>query len=65
MLGGEHYLGGIQGYNRTETTDESPQRVEAVRITSTAFLRTALGRGIGAWPAVVAALPVGSRIEEV
>ncbi|TRY16988.1 chlorophyllase [Tessaracoccus rhinocerotis] len=64
VLGGEHYLGGIHGYNRTDTTDESPQRVEAVRLTSTAFLRTTLGQDADAWAAAVAAPPVGSRIDE-
>lgn len=41
--GGQHSLGGIQGYAHAETTDESPERVDLVRRTTTAFLRSALG----------------------
>jgi predicted dienelactone hydrolase len=37
--GGEHSLGGINGYLSTETTDESPERVALIRRVTTAFLR--------------------------
>ncbi|WP_436529144.1 alpha/beta hydrolase family protein [Actinoplanes sp. HUAS TT8] len=37
--GGEHSLGGINGYLSTETTDESPERVALIQRVSTAFLR--------------------------
>ncbi|MGN6408944.1 MAG: alpha/beta hydrolase family protein [Curtobacterium sp.] len=50
--GGEHLLGGIQDYASTATTDESPERVDLVRHTTTAFLRTALGLDVDAWSAV-------------
>lgn len=50
LFGGRHYLGGIQGYRSADTTDESPARVDLVRHTSTAFLRTALGLDDAAWP---------------
>ncbi|WP_231893781.1 MULTISPECIES: alpha/beta hydrolase family protein [unclassified Rhodococcus (in: high G+C Gram-positive bacteria)] len=49
LHGGEHYLGGIQDYSSTATTDESPERVDLVRRTTTAFLRTALGIDEAAW----------------
>lgn len=49
LRGGEHSLGGIQGYSSTATTDESPKRVDLVRRTSTAFLQTALGVDATAW----------------
>lgn len=57
LHGGEHTLGGIQDYHSTETTDESPERVELVRRTTTAFLRTELGIDVAAW-SDLAALPV-------
>lgn len=50
--GGEHLLGGIQDYASTATTDESPERVDLVRRTTTAFLRTVLGLDVDAWSAV-------------
>ncbi|MEO5831745.1 MAG: hypothetical protein ABIR83_00050 [Nakamurella sp.] len=31
MLGAEHVLGGISGYDAAETTDENPERVAALR----------------------------------
>lgn len=49
VFGGEHSLGGIQGYKATDTTDESAERVELVRRTSTAFLQQALGIDHRAW----------------
>lgn len=47
--GGEHGLGGIQGYNDTRTTDESPERVAIVQHATVAWLRTALGIDDSAW----------------
>ncbi len=35
VFGGEHSLGGIHAYKATDTTDESPERVDVVRRTST------------------------------
>lgn len=63
LFGGEHMLGGIQGYGRADTTDESPSRVELVRRTSTAFLQEALGIVPGAWSTLAAAPFEGGRIE--
>ncbi|MFJ6129329.1 alpha/beta hydrolase family protein [Streptomyces griseoviridis] len=59
LHGGEHSLGGIQDYRSTETTDESPERVDLVRRATTAFLRTALGVDESAWSDLASA-PTGS-----
>ncbi|OAP28372.1 MULTISPECIES: alpha/beta fold hydrolase [Amycolatopsis] len=42
LFGGEHGLGGINGYEAAATTDENPQRVELVQRLSTAWLRAAV-----------------------
>ncbi|MFG6476895.1 alpha/beta hydrolase family protein [Microbacterium sp. P06] len=63
LFGGEHSLGGIHGYNQTDTTDEDPARVDVVRRASTAFLMSELGVDIGAWDAIVAAALDGARID--
>lgn len=39
LRGGEHSLGGINGYQSTETTDENPERVALIQRVTTAFLR--------------------------
>jgi pimeloyl-ACP methyl ester carboxylesterase len=57
LHGGEHTLGGIQDYSSTATTDESPERVELVRRTTTAFLKTALGIDEAAWSDMEATSP--------
>ena len=49
LYGAEHGLGGIQGYNDTRTTDESPERVALIQQVTLAYLRTALGLDDGAW----------------
>ncbi|WP_067510240.1 alpha/beta fold hydrolase [Actinoplanes sp. TFC3] len=54
LSGGEHTLGGIQDYTSTATTDESPERVDLVRRTTTAFLQKALGISEAAWAEVTA-----------
>ncbi|MFJ3667125.1 alpha/beta hydrolase family protein [Streptomyces sp. NPDC090106] len=61
LYGGEHTLGGIQDYMSTATTDESPQRVDLVRRTTTAFLLKALGIDHAAWAEVASTAhdPVG------
>ncbi|MFK4088167.1 alpha/beta hydrolase family protein [Kribbella sp. NPDC020789] len=40
VFGAEHLLGGIQGYDAAETTDENPERVAAIGRLTTAYLRT-------------------------
>jgi dienelactone hydrolase len=61
LHGGEHSLGGIQDYSSTATTDESPERVDLVRRTTTAFLKTALGIDDAAWSDMAATTvePIG------
>lgn len=49
VLGGEHILGGISGYDAAETTDENPSRVEAVAQLTWGYLRTALNAADPAW----------------
>jgi predicted dienelactone hydrolase len=45
LFGAEHSLGGIVGYDNTETTDEDPARVARIREVTTAFLRDPAGWG--------------------
>ena len=56
LFGAEHSLGGISGYNVTETTDENPQRVALIQRLTSAYLRTALDPGDSSWRAARAAL---------
>ena len=60
LFGAEHGLGGIQGYNDTRTTDESPERVTMIQQATLAYLLTALGVDDGAWPAAREAVAVTS-----
>ncbi|GJG86764.1 hypothetical protein tb265_19450 [Gemmatimonadetes bacterium T265] len=59
LFGAEHIFGGISGYDAAETSDESPERVEAVARLAWAYLRTALYPEDRAWPAACAALADG------
>lgn len=52
LIGGEHMLGGISGYLVTETTDENPDRVEAVQQLTTAYLRSVLYHCDPTWSSV-------------
>ncbi|GGI27979.1 alpha/beta hydrolase family protein [Pedobacter mendelii] len=49
ILGGEHILGGISGYDAAETTDESPERVALVQQATLAYIRTALYPEDSSW----------------
>lgn len=49
LTGGEHQLGGVSGYDVTETTDEDPERLAAVQWLTWAYLRTQLGIDPTAW----------------
>jgi hypothetical protein len=60
LFGAEHGLGGIQGYNDTRTTDESPERVAVIQQATLAYLRTALDLDKDAWPAAREALAATS-----
>lgn len=51
LLGAQHFLGGISGYEASETTDENPARVALVQHVTTTYLRHALGLGSAGWAA--------------
>lgn len=53
---GEHGLGGISGYDAKETTDENPDRLEAVGRMTSAWLRTIFDEKDDAWPVACKAL---------
>ncbi len=50
LVGVEHMLGGITGYDAVATTDEEPERVAVVQRLSTAYLQSALDVADAAWP---------------
>lgn len=56
LSGGEHALGGISGFDAKETTDEDPDRLEAVARMTWAWLRTIFDDSDEAWPAACKAL---------
>ena len=67
VFGAQHILGGISGYDASETTDEDPERVAALRALSWAYLRSQLYPRDTAWADATAALdsspdPIG-RVE--
>lgn len=49
VLGAEHGLGGISGYDAKETQDEDPERLEIVLRMTWAYLRSALNEGDNSW----------------
>jgi hypothetical protein len=57
LFGAEHSLGGIPGYEVTETTDENPERVALIQQVTWAYLRHALDIEDYSWKAVQKALP--------
>lgn len=59
LFDAEHGLGGISGYDVAETTDENPERVEAVGRLTAAYLRTELHRGDSAWQEACDTLTAG------
>ncbi|MEV8287385.1 alpha/beta hydrolase family protein [Streptomyces niveus] len=54
--GGEHFLGGISGYQAAETTDENPDRVALVQQVTLAYLRHITGIDHTDWNNAQAAL---------
>jgi fermentation-respiration switch protein FrsA (DUF1100 family) len=56
VFGGEHMLGGISGYEVTETTDESPERVALIQHATCAYLQQQLRGDQGPWTALTMAL---------
>lgn len=64
LVGGEHGLGGVAGYDLAETTDENPARVAALLEVMLGYLRTGFAPDDPAWENVQKALPVAiGRIE--
>ena len=61
ILGGEHILGGISGYDVAETTHDSPERVALVQKLTLAYLRTALFPGDSSWADAQSALCSNSQ----
>lgn len=59
LVGAEHSLGGISGYDVAETTDESPERVALIQQLTWAYLRSALYPEDTSWQAVCPALEEG------
>ena len=49
LFGAEHSLGGISGYNVTETTDENPERVALIQRLTCAYLRSTLAPEDSGW----------------
>ncbi len=56
LLGAEHMMGGISGFDAAETTDENPERVATLRAVVWAYLQGALNPGGPAWTEAAAAL---------
>jgi pimeloyl-ACP methyl ester carboxylesterase len=60
LFGAEHGLGGIAGYDVAETTDENPERVAAVQVLTSAYLRSELYPGDSAWKSACDVLTAGA-----
>ncbi|MEU3466212.1 chlorophyllase [Streptomyces sp. NPDC006733] len=58
VRGGEHFLGGISGYQAAETTDENPDRVALVQQVTLAYLRHITGIDHTDWNTARATLTV-------
>jgi len=56
LLGGEHLLGGVTGYDAAGTTDENPERVALIQRLTLAYLRSTLYDGDPSWVEASAAL---------
>ena len=56
LTGGEHSLGGVSGFDAKETTDEDPDRLEAVARMTWAWLRSTFDGSDDAWPVAHKAL---------
>ncbi len=61
LFGAEHGFGGISGYDVAETTDENPDRVEAVQWLTWAYLRTQLDLEGTAWQTAQIALTTATN----
>lgn len=49
IIGGDHMLGGISGYDAGETSDENPEQVALVQQLTLAYIRTALYPEDSSW----------------
>ncbi|MFI1735609.1 alpha/beta hydrolase family protein [Streptomyces acidicola] len=56
VYGGQHFLGGISGYEAAETTDENPGRVALVQQVTLAYLRHVTGIDHTEWETAQAVL---------
>ena len=60
VIGGQHSLGGISGYDVAETTDADPARIDLIRQSTLAWLRATLCDASSEWAALVAKLSTDS-----
>lgn len=60
LFGAEHSLGGIAGYEVTETTDENPERVALIQRVTTAYLRHTLDIDDSGWSGAQKSLSEGT-----
>jgi dienelactone hydrolase len=63
LRGGEHMLGGISGYDVTETTDENADRVRLIQKATLAYLRNELNGDQADWTEIVKRLSNGTLVE--
>lgn len=61
LLGAEHTLGGVAGFEVAETTDEHPERVALLGRVTAAYLLDALGVDAAPWAAVRTELQDGAH----
>lgn len=61
LFGGEHGLGGINGYGAAATTDENPERVQLVQRLTTAWLRATVLGDPADWAAAKDELPAEGK----
>ncbi|KAG2870092.1 hypothetical protein PC115_g25229 [Phytophthora cactorum] len=62
LIGAEHSLGGIPGYEVKETTDENPEQVALIQRVTWAYLRHALDIDHASWSAINKTLESASPI---
>jgi dienelactone hydrolase len=61
LRGGEHMLGGISGYDVTETTDENADRVRLIQKATLAYLRNELNGDQADWTEIATRLSNGAE----
>lgn len=65
LVGGEHGMGGVAGYDAAETTDEDIERVAVVQRLTVAYLRSVLYPEDKAWSEACAALQTLGEVARV